>query len=74
MTFCYHSAPGHPSPRLVPSDHGTGEEDMDEQALQERRDAAFAMMLQDCEGPLPHHVSVGDLRDGVGDLRDGVGT
>ena len=35
---------------------GPGEEDMDEQTLQEKRDADFALMLQDCEGPLPINV------------------
>ena len=38
---------------------GPGEEDMDEQTLQEKRDADFALMLQDCEGPLP----INDPRD-----------
>ena len=32
---------------------------MDEQALQEKRDADFALMLQECEGPLPVQVSYG---------------
>ena len=62
MFCCCFSASGQRSPMSPPG--GPGDE-MDEQALQEKRDADFALMLQECEGPLPIHVRMCGCVGGV---------